>query len=410
MGPPRGSSMLAQEPGISQPVAIERDCVARLCFRTMTASDRSKGPCANARWGDVRDLLRARGLRWTPQRRTLIEVPSQTDGHVTGAELVERCRAVDPETIRRRSITERSTCSRSSGCYDTATARTAARSSHVCRRRCTVTSTATVARRPGRSTPTRRRRSSNRSRAGGTSRSTCPPLDRWAVPRLPRVARGLTGALGTPGNDGRHPRHPSASRTRRHQQRPRSWPTQLGREAHIHQGTRLDASRRVPDRNRSGTTRARPRRGRPRATPGDRRRDHARGHDERVARARDGRSAGLLPPAGRRPAGSAPGTQRSSSANGRAGRSYHALGAATGSRTSRGRTASPKPGYEMIRRSPGVLREPRRPVRGSATSTLRPSPAGSTAAGSRRGSSARSRASLARSGGSDQSPIRRRRC
>ena len=50
-------------------------------------------------WTDVRDQLRARGLRWTPQRRTLIEVLSQTDGHVTGAELVERCRAVDPTTI-----------------------------------------------------------------------------------------------------------------------------------------------------------------------------------------------------------------------------------------------------------------------------------------------------------------------
>jgi Fur family ferric uptake transcriptional regulator len=50
-------------------------------------------------WADVRDRLRARGLRWTPQRRTLIEVLSRTDGHVTGAELVERCRAVDPGTI-----------------------------------------------------------------------------------------------------------------------------------------------------------------------------------------------------------------------------------------------------------------------------------------------------------------------
>lgn len=47
----------------------------------------------------VRDRLRARGQRWTPQRRILIEVLSQTDGHVTGAELVERCRAVDPATI-----------------------------------------------------------------------------------------------------------------------------------------------------------------------------------------------------------------------------------------------------------------------------------------------------------------------
>ena len=50
-------------------------------------------------WSDVRDRLRARGLRWTPQRRTLIEVLSHADGHVTGAELVDRCRGVDPETI-----------------------------------------------------------------------------------------------------------------------------------------------------------------------------------------------------------------------------------------------------------------------------------------------------------------------
>jgi len=49
-------------------------------------------------WTDVRDLLRARGLRWTPQRRTLIDVLADTDGHVTGAELVERCRAQDPTT------------------------------------------------------------------------------------------------------------------------------------------------------------------------------------------------------------------------------------------------------------------------------------------------------------------------
>lgn len=50
-------------------------------------------------WASVRDRLRARGLRWTPQRRTLIEVLSRTDGHVTGAELVERCRKIDPGTI-----------------------------------------------------------------------------------------------------------------------------------------------------------------------------------------------------------------------------------------------------------------------------------------------------------------------
>ena len=50
-------------------------------------------------WAGVRDRLRARGLRWTPQRRTLIDVLSRTGGHVTGAELVERCRDLDPATI-----------------------------------------------------------------------------------------------------------------------------------------------------------------------------------------------------------------------------------------------------------------------------------------------------------------------
>jgi Fur family ferric uptake transcriptional regulator len=50
-------------------------------------------------WAGIPDRLRARGLRWTPQRRVLVEVLSHTDGHVTGSELVERCRAVDPETI-----------------------------------------------------------------------------------------------------------------------------------------------------------------------------------------------------------------------------------------------------------------------------------------------------------------------
>jgi Fur family ferric uptake transcriptional regulator len=47
---------------------------------------------------EVRERLRARGLRWTPQRRLLLEVLDRTDGHVTGGELVDRCRAVDPGT------------------------------------------------------------------------------------------------------------------------------------------------------------------------------------------------------------------------------------------------------------------------------------------------------------------------
>ncbi len=56
-------------------------------------------PPRDLRANDVRDLLRARGLRWTPQRRALVEVLSKADGHVTTTELIERCREVDPATI-----------------------------------------------------------------------------------------------------------------------------------------------------------------------------------------------------------------------------------------------------------------------------------------------------------------------
>jgi Fur family transcriptional regulator, ferric uptake regulator len=50
-------------------------------------------------WGSVRDRVRERGMRWTPQRRAVVEALAATRGHVTGAELVERCRTVDPATI-----------------------------------------------------------------------------------------------------------------------------------------------------------------------------------------------------------------------------------------------------------------------------------------------------------------------
>ena len=50
-------------------------------------------------WETVRERLHDRGLRWTPQRRALVTVLSETHGHVTGAELVERCRQRDPSTI-----------------------------------------------------------------------------------------------------------------------------------------------------------------------------------------------------------------------------------------------------------------------------------------------------------------------
>ena len=55
-------------------------------------------PPHSVSWDEVRERLHERGLRWTPQRRLLLDVLSRTDGHVTGAELIERCRAPDPET------------------------------------------------------------------------------------------------------------------------------------------------------------------------------------------------------------------------------------------------------------------------------------------------------------------------
>src|SRR5688500_6719171 len=60
-----------------------------------------RGPAAgsSAAWSGIPDRLRAKGLRWTPQRRVLVEVLSRTDGHVTGAELVERCRELDSGTV-----------------------------------------------------------------------------------------------------------------------------------------------------------------------------------------------------------------------------------------------------------------------------------------------------------------------
>ena len=45
----------------------------------------------------VRDQLRRRGLRWTPQRRAILEVLGASAGHVTAAALLDRCREVDPE-------------------------------------------------------------------------------------------------------------------------------------------------------------------------------------------------------------------------------------------------------------------------------------------------------------------------
>ncbi len=49
-------------------------------------------------WEQAREALRARGLRWTPQRRLILDVLADTTGHVTGSSVVERCLERDPET------------------------------------------------------------------------------------------------------------------------------------------------------------------------------------------------------------------------------------------------------------------------------------------------------------------------
>lgn len=45
----------------------------------------------------IRDQLRERGMRWTPQRRSILAVLGESEGHVTASELLERCRLRDPD-------------------------------------------------------------------------------------------------------------------------------------------------------------------------------------------------------------------------------------------------------------------------------------------------------------------------
>jgi Fur family ferric uptake transcriptional regulator len=49
-------------------------------------------------WANVGSRFREHGLRWTAQRRTVVEVLAAARGHVTGAEVVDRCRERDPQT------------------------------------------------------------------------------------------------------------------------------------------------------------------------------------------------------------------------------------------------------------------------------------------------------------------------
>src|SRR5262245_19597313 len=105
MDSPGQAARLLDVRGLSQQVASAARRVPMPILRTVSSSGsgaKSASPAvtpADTPWAGLPDRLRARGLRWTPQRRVLVEVLSRTDGHVTGAELIERCRELDPDTI-----------------------------------------------------------------------------------------------------------------------------------------------------------------------------------------------------------------------------------------------------------------------------------------------------------------------
>ncbi|MFN8630605.1 MAG: hypothetical protein U0838_09890 [Chloroflexota bacterium] len=50
----------------------------------MTGAGRGGAADPAQAWADARDALRDRGLRWTPQRRLILEVLAETTGHITG--------------------------------------------------------------------------------------------------------------------------------------------------------------------------------------------------------------------------------------------------------------------------------------------------------------------------------------
>lgn len=50
-------------------------------------------------WTRIPDRLRARGLRWTPQRAIVLAALARSDGHLTGSQLLARCREMDPATV-----------------------------------------------------------------------------------------------------------------------------------------------------------------------------------------------------------------------------------------------------------------------------------------------------------------------
>ena len=61
-------------------------------------TDELAGRGESPRWDDLPAVLRSRGLRWTSQRKLILDVLAETRGHVTGSDIVERCRSRQQET------------------------------------------------------------------------------------------------------------------------------------------------------------------------------------------------------------------------------------------------------------------------------------------------------------------------
>ena len=65
---------------------------------TQARSSQAAGSPESSPWDGVAARLRSSGLRWTPQRRTLVDVLRERKGHVTATELIARCRERDQTT------------------------------------------------------------------------------------------------------------------------------------------------------------------------------------------------------------------------------------------------------------------------------------------------------------------------
>ena len=93
------TTMVIAVPQLLQRLAtVTSSPILRAMTETGSPDERRRIADGSDAWRDVRDELRSRGLRWTPQRRLILEVLSATEGHITGSELIERCKARDPET------------------------------------------------------------------------------------------------------------------------------------------------------------------------------------------------------------------------------------------------------------------------------------------------------------------------